>query len=231
VKKPKKSRRKKLLIWLAIDVAAAVIIVSLLHHRPAGYHPVLPPAGADPNEQRVHRYLTHDLGNKLYNGAQRQQPFELTVLEDRLNEALAQAGWLQESAGIQLSAPAIAFKPGRVVLMGTADVQGAGFVVTIELGPQIMEDGRLNLVVEKVKVGAMNITWPAQIMGSKMYRQRLDAGEVDPEDWRTKIAASLFAKEPFDPVLLLEDKWIRLERMDVRQGELLLRFVPAKEPQ
>jgi len=230
VEKRKKSKRRKLLIWLAIDVVVVVIVFSLLHHKPAGYHPVTPPAGADPNEQRVHRYLTHDLGNKLYNGAQEQRPFEMVVLEDRLNEAISQAGWLQESAGIRLSAPAIAFTQGRVILMGTADVQGADFVVTVEISPQFTEDGRLNLVLEKVKVGVMNVTWPAQMMGRKMYQQRIAEGMVDSDDWRTKIAASLFNDEPFEPVLLLEDKWIRLERVDVRPGELFLRFVPAKEP-
>lgn len=228
VEKPKKSRRKKLIIWLAIDVVVVVVLLSLLLHKPARYHPVMPPAGADPNEQRVHRYLTHDLGNKLYNGAQNQQPFELLVLEDRLNEALAQAGWLQESAGIELSAPAVAFVAGRLILMGTAHVEGAGFVITIEINPQIAEDGRLNLTLERIKVGAINVTPLARVMGRKMYRERLEAGDVDTEDWRTKIAASLFNDEPFEPILLIEDKWVRLQSVDLREGEFVARFVPGK---
>ncbi len=227
MEKPKKSRRKKLAMWLAIDLVVAAVVLSLLHYRPALYHPVMPPAGADPNEQRVHRYLTHDLGNTLYNGAQRQRPFEMVVLDQPLNEAIAQAGWLQESAGIRLSAPAIAFTPGRVILMGMADLQGAGFVITVEISPRIVEDGRLDLTLEKVKVGAMNVTPLARMTAKKMYRERVGAGGADTDDWRTKIAASLFNEEPFEPVLPVEDKWIRLQGVDIKQGELLARFVPV----
>jgi len=230
VEKRKKSRRRKLFIWLLIDLAVAAALILLLLHKPAGYRPVMPPAGADPNEQRVPRYLTHELGNTLYNGAQKQQPFEMIVLENRLNEAVAQAGWLQESAGIRLSGPAIAFTPGRTVLMGTADVEGAGFVITVEIRPQMAEDGRLNLVLEKVKVGVMNLTPLARIMGRKMYRDRMAAGDVDTDDWRTKIAASLLNGEPFDPILPVEDKWVRLKGLDIIAGRLIAQFVPAKEP-
>ena len=37
------------------------------------------------------------------------------------------------------------------------------------------------------------------------------------EDWRTKIAASLLAEEPFEPVFPVEDKWIRLESFNIQQ--------------
>lgn len=230
MKKTRKSRLRKLFIWLLIDLGVAAVLISLLLHKPARYRPVLPPAGADPNEQRVHRYLTHELGNTLYNGAQRQQPFEMIVLGNRLNEAISQAGWLEESAGIKLSAPAIVFTPGRVVLMGAADLESAKFVITVEISPQFTEDGHLNLFLEKVKVGVMNVTWLARKMGRKMYRDRIAAGDIDTDDWRTKIAASLLNEEPFDPVLPVEDKWIRLQGIDVIEGRLTARFVPARQP-
>ncbi len=220
MEKRKKSRRRKLFIWLLIDLVVAAALILLLLHKPAGYRPVRPPAGADPNERRVHRYITHELGRTFYNGAQEQRPFDLTVLENRLNEAVAQAGWFEDSAGIRLSAPAIAFTPGRMILMGTADVEGAGFVITVEIGPQMAEDGRLNLVLEKVKVGVMNVTPLARIMGRKMYRDRIAAGDVDTDDWRTKIAASLFNGEPFEPILPVEDKWVRLKGLDIIAGSV-----------
>lgn len=230
MEKRKKSRRRKLFLWLLIDLAVAAALILLLLHKPAGYRPVRPLAGVDPNEQQVPRYITHELGRTFYNGAQEQQPFEMIVLENRLNEAVAQAGWLQESAGIGLSGPAIAFTPGRMVLMGTADVEGAGFVITVEIGPRMTEDGRLNLVLEKVKVGVMNVTPLARIMGRKMYRDRIAAGDVDTDDWRTKIAASLLNGEPVEPVLPVEDKWVRLKGLEIIAGRLTAQFVPAKEP-
>jgi hypothetical protein len=187
-----------------------------------------PPAGADPNERRVPPYLTHDLASTLYNGAQDRRPFEMEVIAEKLNEALAQTGWRQESGGIRLSSPAVAFAPGRAVLMGTADIEGAEFVVTVEIGPRILEDGRLNLIVEKVKIGVINITLLARRMARKMYEEQVGGGGIDTQDWRTRIAASLLVGEPFDPVFLVEDKWVRLESLDISQGKATVRFVPAK---
>ena len=228
MEKPKKSRRRKLIIWLCVDLSVAAILIGLLLYKPAQYHPVMPPAATDPNGHRVHPYLSHELMPTMYNSAQDRRPFEMEVLDQRLNEAIAQTGWLQESGGIKLSAPAVAFTPGRVVLMGTADIEGAGFVVTVEIDPQILEDGRLNLVVEKVRIGVMNITPLAKIMARRMYRERVEAGGVDSDDWRTKIAASLLNEEPFEPVFPVDDKRVRLTGFDITQGKLIARFVPAK---
>jgi hypothetical protein len=66
------------------------------------------------------------------------------------------------------------------------------------------------------------------MMGKKMYRQRLEEGSVDLEDLRTKIAASLFNEEPFEPVFLIEDKRIRLTGFEITEGKLVARFVPVK---
>lgn len=228
VEKPKKSRRKKLIIWLCIDLVAAAGLLVLLLYKPARYHPVMAPVEADPNGRRVHPYFSHDLMPTLYNGAQDRHPFKMEVVEKSLNEAIGQTGWLEASDGIQLSAPAVAFVPGRVVLMATADIQGADFVITVEISPQILEDGRLNLVVEKVKIGVMNVTWPAKKLGRKMYLERVEAGDVDTDDWRTKIAASLLNDEPFEPVFPVDDKWVRLKSLDIVQGKLTTGFVPAK---
>jgi len=165
---------------------------------------------------------------KLYNGAQDRRPFEVMVLEERLNEAIAQAGWLQASGAVTLSAPVIAFKPGRVVLMGTANIEGAAMIVTVEIGPQMTDDGRLNLPVQKVKIGALSITWLAKRMARKAYQERVEADMLDTEDWRTRIAASLLNEEPFEPVFPVEDKWVRLKSFEIGEGQLTARLVPAK---
>jgi len=223
----KKSRRKRLIVWLLVDVAVAAIVLALLLYRPAQYRPIVPTV-ADPNGPRVHPYLHRELGSELYNGAQEQQPFEMVVLDKNLNEAIGQMKWSQEAGGITLSAPAVLFKPGHIVLMGTADVEGAEFVVTIHVGPQLDEAGNLNLIVTKVKVGAMNVTPLAKMMARKMYQEQLEMGLVDTRDLGAKIVASLLNEEPFKPILRLEDKWVRLQRCDITQGKLTARLVPTE---
>ncbi len=227
MEKQKKSKRRKLLYWLLVDALVAVVVLTLLLYRPSQYRPLVFMLPPDPNGERVPRYITHELAPKLYNGAQSQRPFEMLVLDKGLNEAIARQKWPQEAEGVALSAPQVLFVPGHVVLMGTAAIEGARFVLTIKLGPQLDEEGRLNLVVEKVKIGAMNVTPVAKMMAAKMYKERLEAGAVDPEDLRTKLAASLLAGEPFEPVFLIDDKWVRLKSFTFTKGKLVAQFVPA----
>ncbi|HSV99464.1 MAG TPA: hypothetical protein VLI39_04785 [Sedimentisphaerales bacterium] len=226
--KSKKSRRKKLILWLCIDLVVAGAVISLLLYTPSQYHPATPPADDDPNGRRVHPYVTHELMPTLYNNAQDRKPFEMEVLDTGLNEAFAQMRWTQESGGIKLSSPAIAFTRGRIMLMGAADIEGADLIVTVEIDPKTLEDGRLNLVVENVKIGVLPITWPAKRMARKMYREQVEAGGVDMQDWRTKIVASLLNEEPFEPVFPVDDRWVRVTGIDVAEGKLTVRLAPAK---
>ena len=226
MEKRKKSRRRKILIWLGVDLFVALVVILLLLHKPSRYNPA-PPAETDPNGQQVDPYLHRDLYSKFYNGAQRQRPFEMVVLDQALNEAIAQLKWPQETGGVTFSAPQVLFTSGRIVLMGTTAVEGAEFVITIKLGPRLDEQGNLNLLVEKVKVGAMNVTPLVKMMAKKMYRERLESAPVDMEDLRTKIAGSIFNEEPFVPVLKVEDKWVRLQSFELTDGKLTAQFIPA----
>jgi hypothetical protein len=213
---------------LAIEVALLAVVVALLLYRPSLYNPVQPATANDPNGQVVHPYLHRDLGSTFYNNVQKQRPFEMSVVDRSLNEAIADKKW--QSEGVALSAPQIFFVPGQVLLMGTADFEGARLVVTVELTPQIDGQGRLALVLQKFKVGAMNVTPLARMMGRKMYQEQLDSGSVDLDNLGTKIVAALLNEEPFDPVVEVDDKRVRLTGVDIAQSQLTARFAPVKTP-
>ena len=149
------------------------------------------------------------------------------VIEDAINETISQSNLPLEADGVRFSLPAVLFVPQRVVFMGTANIKGAEFIVTIELEPKVDQRGLLNLQVAKIKIGAMNITPLAKIIAKKMYQNRLETVPIDVEDIRTKIAASLLNDEPFEPVFKIEDKRVRLEKITVTKGKLILHFVPA----
>ncbi len=222
----KKARFKKLVIWLLVDLAVAAIIFALLLYRPGRYKPADLGSGSYKRGQ-VSPYLTHDLGPALNKGVQYREPFELVITQKGLNDIITRGNWPMESEGVLLYAPAALFVPGTVVLMGTADVKGVEFIITIELEPKIDEQGLLNLQVAKVKVGAMNITPLAKMMAKKMYMQRINALDVDTEAVQTKIVASLLTDEPFEPVFRIDDKKVRIEKITVAEEKLLLRLVPA----
>jgi len=221
----KKERYKKVAGWLLVDLAVASIIFALLLYKPSRYGPF----GADPasgKPGRVHPYLTN-LSSELYNGVQRGKPFELVVIEEGINEAISRSNWPLESEGVRFSAPVVLFVPESVVLMGTANIKGAEFVVTIALEPSVDQRGLMNLQVSKVKIGAMNITPVAKMIAKRMYQHRLATVAIDLEDLRTKIAGSLLNDEPFEAVFKVDDKIVRLEKVTVTQGKLILRLVPT----
>jgi len=224
LKARKERKHKKVVCWLLVDVAVTAVVLALLLYKPSHYRVVGPGGGAYEDGQ-VHPYLSHELLPDFYNGAQRGKPFELVVVEDKINEAIA--GWSEESEGVSLSAPSVVFLPGRVVLMATANIRGAKLVVSAVLEPKIDEQGLLNLGVAKLKVGAMNIIFLAKIMAKRMYQHRLATVRVDTEDMRTMIAASLLNNQPFEPIFKGEDKKVRLEEIIITRGKLTLRFVPA----
>lgn len=221
----KKARYKKLICWLLVDLTVAAVIFALLLYTPGLYKP----AGNDPagyKKGQVHPYLTH-LSSELYNGAQRGEPFELVVTQNGINEIITWSRWPKESEGIMFSAPAVLFVPGSIVLMGTAHIKGVEFVVTIAVEPRVDEQGFLNLQVAKVKVGAMKITPLAKMMAKKMYAQRLATVPIDTEALTTKIAGALLSDEPFEPVLRVENRKVRVEKITITQEKLTLHLVPA----
>ena len=221
----KKARLKKLACWLLVDLSVAAVIFALLLYRPGLYSPdSIAPASY--KEGQVHPYLTYLL-SELYNGAQRAKPFELLVTQKEINEVVAGLGWPMMSEGIMLYAPAVLFVPGSIVLMGTADMKGMEFVVTIGLELKVDEQGLLNLQVAKVKIGAMNITPLAKMMARKMYAQRLATVPVDTEALQTKIVASLLNDQPFDPVIKVENRKVRVAKIAVAEEKLTLHLVPA----
>ena len=222
----KKSRRKKLVLWLLIDLAVVAVVFGLLIYRPGRYDP----ADFDSynyEQGQVSPYLTHELSPNLYNNSQRGKPFDLVVTQDGVNEIVAGLGWPKFSEGIMLYAPSVLFVPGSVVLMITANFKGVELIITIELEPKIDEQKLLNLHVAKVKVGAVNITPLARMMGKKMYAERLAMLPVDTEALQTMIVGSLLNEEAFEPVFSIEDNKVRIEKITVYKEKLTARLVPA----
>jgi hypothetical protein len=222
LKTRKKKKYIKLTIWLVIDIAVAAAVFTLLLHKPARYAP-LDTAGTE-QQGRVNRYLMY-LSSELYNGVQLGEPFELVIIEQGVNETIA--NWSAESEGIGFYAPAVLFMPGSIVLMGTANVKGAEFVATIIIEPMIDETGFLNLHVAKMKVGAMNITPLAKLVAERMYQRWLEEVSADAEDLRAQITASLLRERSFEPIFIVDDRQVRLEKIVVTKGKLTARLIPA----
>jgi hypothetical protein len=222
LEKNKKKRFKKR-YWLLIDLAIATVIIFLLLYKPGRYIPHGPSAG-----KQVSQYLTNELLPQLYNGVQLGEPFDLVMSEDGINDVIARSKWPKESEGSKILTPQVFFVPDGAVIIGSVVMKGIEFIVTVELRPVFDANGLLNLNVEQVKIGAMNITVVARIVARKMYTQQLATTEVDTEDIQAKIAGSLLNDEPFEPVFEVEKKEVRIEKISITQGKLTARLIPLR---
>ena len=172
-------------------------------------------------------YLTHDLSPQIYNGAQRGEPYDVVITQKGINEIVAGWGWPKMSQGVMLHSPAVLFTEGAVLLMGTADVKGAEFVITIKIEPEIDDDGLLSFQVTKFMVGAMNVTPLAKMMADRMYTQKIAGMPIDQDSFQTKIVQSLLNGTPFEPVFKVDGKKIRIEAIGVGQKKLVAHLIPA----
>ena len=220
----KKARRRKLRYWLIIDFTVAFVVIALLLYKPGHYNPTNSNPGIS-EDNEVSPYLTR-LSSEIYNATQIGDPFEITITQEAINDIITQANWPIESEGILLYAPAALFIPEMIVLMGTADFKGVELIITIELSPQIDGEGLINLNVEKVKIGAMNITPLAKITAKKMYAHRLATVPIDRYSLQTQIAASLLNNEPFNPVFKIDHKKIRLNKIIIEDEKLTAYLTP-----
>jgi uncharacterized protein YpmS len=221
----KKSRIKRLFIWLTIDFIIMVTVFILLMYRPGQYNPIVPGPESYESEQ-ISKYWTHELLPKIHNNSQLGRPFDLVITQEGINDIISRANWPVQSEGIMFYSPAALFVPGSVMLMGTADVRGVEFVITIEIVPMINEEGFMNLQVSRMKVGAMNITPIAKAIARKMYSQQVAAFPIDTQDFRAKIVGSLLNDEPFEPVFRIGDNRVRVEKVEIEQSRLTARMVP-----
>lgn len=222
VKKPRRRRIKRIFFGLACSAAVMAACLALVLHKPAGF---VPP---DPKQDKeVSKYLTHVIGQEFYNGVQRREPFELVIEQDGVNDVLARLRWPRGAGGAAFSVPEALFVPGKLIVRGMVSIEGVELFVIVESSPFIDEKGLLNLPITKVKVGALRITTVAKLVAEQMYAREIAAGPVYPEDWGYKIAAALFAGQPFEPVIEIEGSKVRIEKLNIERRRLVMEILPV----
>jgi hypothetical protein len=210
--------------WLLIYFLTIAIILFLLFYRPAYYKPQLVA-----NNRQLSTYLTHQLIPQFYNGVQLQEPFDLVITPQGINEIASHWPLPEESRRVNLTSPTVNFAPDRIVIAAAANAHGAKLIITLEVVPAFDSNGLLNVNMDKVKIGAMNVTIPARIIGRKMYTDHFDPNKIDPNDVRMLLAASFFDGQPFDPIFNIDGKRIRLTAISITPGQLTLRFTPVSD--
>lgn len=196
----------------------------LLLYKPAGF------VSSDAaSEKQASPYVSKVLAPGVYNSAQRQQPFDMIIPQERTEDIISLAKWPHQSDGVKISRPKAFFEPNQITLMGTLNIKGVDVVVTITAEPKIDDQGLLNIHLAKVKLGAVNITPVATAIAAEICKSQLAETNAPKDNWQTKITASLLKDEPFDAVFNIDGKKVRIKKVTLEHQKLTIRFVPASK--
>jgi len=222
--KPGPAKRKNKALHIVcisvVGVLALLVCVSfMLSRTPAHYKPLHPQ-----NTDEVSQYLTNYLVPEIHNKSQLDEPFEVLIAQQGLNDIIARGPWPIKLNGLTLSDPAVVLSPNQILLMATVKYAGAGVVVTIIMNPRLDETGLLSLNLQHAKAGSVDITPFAMVLAEKIIAAQLD--RVDSNNWADDTSASLLENKPFDPVFTAYEKQIRLTRIDISDTKAVLHFTP-----
>lgn len=227
MKKAKPNKRKsKLLLYIAITAAMSgiglVVLWGLMGHAPKDYRPLT----AD-NPDEVSPYLTHRLGPDFFNQVQLDEPFDLLVEQQGLNDILCRGIWPRRFGEVQVSTPVVLFGKNIVYLMSRVGYRGISAVVTVSARPVQDERGRLNLNIQTVSLGLLPVTGIAAKIAEKSLRDSLDKMEEYPE--LKPVLEAIVKNAPFEPVFTFSKERVWVQAFELRPGQLRLRLVPENK--
>lgn len=202
--------------------AAAVVCCIFALCRPQSYQPTQP----DDNNQ-ISPYLTHVLAPQIYNGAQRAEPFTMDITEDGVNDIVARLGWPMTAGQIQFSDPQVFFKKDEISIMASTNMYNMNPVGTAAISAGIDEKGLLWMNINSVKIGVVDFTSIARLTARNMYNSYIEQ-QPDVNSIELKAAGALLDNKPFEPVFLIEDKKIRLDKVTITEKMIQIHFVPAQ---
>jgi len=194
----------------------------LLLYKPAGFL-----SSDDVTEKQASPYVSKVLAPGVYNSAQRQQPFDLIIHQEKTEDIISLTNWPQQSDGVKISRPKAFFEPGEITVMGMLNIKGVDVVVTITAEPKTDDQGLLNLNLATVKLGAVNITPVAKAIAAEICKPQSTETNARKDNWQKKITASLLNDEPFDAVFNIDGKKVRIKKVTLEHEKLTIRFVPA----
>jgi len=222
--KRKLTKKKKIVLTVICTGAGIILILPaaiafLLTRAPAHYKPLTPP-----NPAEVSSYLTNYIAPEIHNKSQLDEPFELIITQQGLNDIIARGRWPIKLNGLTVSGPAVVLSANQITLMATVKYARIPAVVSIVMSPNIDEGGLLCLNLGSIKAGSFGITTLAKELTRKIAATYL--GKIDGNPWANDITAAVLENKPFDPVFSAYDSEVRLTGLDISDGKAVLQLAP-----
>lgn len=222
-KDSKSSKKRRRRLWPAVIGAVflltAAILTLLIAYNPRSYNPIIPE-----NPQEVSSYLTHKLGPDFYDQVQLDKPFELIVDQEGLNDIFSHTDWPLCLDRFSIYTPMVEFSPEKSVLMAQVDYRGLSTILSVVGKPSLDTEGKLNLHIQSVYLGALPVTPLAQHLARQYTFENLVSPDVD--DRTAEVMEAIIDNRPFDPIVYIYDQAARITELRIEAGSARLMLTP-----
>ncbi len=220
-----KSSKISYIVIVSLGVALGLVAAAalgLLRFTPRAYVPI---AADDPD--RVSPYLTHQLGPDFFNQVQLDEPFELVIEQDGLNEIIATGCWPRSYGDVLIDQPVIVFGAETLYVMSRISYHALSSVVTLVARPVLDRMGRLNLNIQSVRIGLLPIT----PLAARVAEKAVDDSAAEFDDWPElePIVWAIVANTPFDPSFEFSKKQIALQAFTLEPKRLRVHLAPVNK--
>jgi hypothetical protein len=219
-----KDRKLKVCLWLALPVVLVLLAFALVTHRPGYYAPL-----RIADQRQISVYLSNYLLPAIYNNSQLDDPFEITITEEGLNDIIAR--WRQpvKFNDITFTDPQAILTQSQIILMATAQTRFANLILTARIVPAINSFSQLNIHVDGVSLGEAGITTLTKSIGGKAFTDWLAFTGTEPNNIIAQVCRSLLNDEPFDPVFEVGDKSLRICKIKLEKKKITATLLPLPD--
>ena len=219
-----KKTKVKAYFWIAISLVLVLLAILLITYRPKSYVPL-----RIADQGQISIYLSNYLMPTIYNNSQLDEPFEVIITEEGLNDIIAR--WRQpvKFNNITFSDPQAILTQKQIILMATAKTRFANFVLTIRITPAIDYFGQLNIHVDSVSLGAAGVTTLVKSAGNKAFADWLSFTGTEPNNIAAQACRSLLNDESFEPVFKVGDKSVRICKIKLEKKKITALLLPLSD--
>ena len=176
------------------------------------------------NASEVSPYLTYKLAD-LFNNAQLDEPFNMLIEQQGLNDIVARGQWPVVLKPVTISAPSAVFAPKQIYIMATIQLSGFPTVATVKAEPVIDKNGLIVFNVRSVMLGSVPVTTLAKNIARTITDQQLK--NLDPDTWERRLWRGLLDNEPVKPTFEIYKDTVRITKITLENEKLTLLMEPV----
>lgn len=210
---------KKASLFISAFIIFLIILWIIdLFKTPAYFRKVKPLHG-----EQVSLYLSNYIMPELYNKSQYDKPFDLVLSQAGINEIIIRQIDPNVLAKAGLSDLTTRFKDDEIVLTAKTNYKGFDFIVSMTIEPKIDKQGKLLLNAEDFQIGRSSLPFAAEMIRKKIIA---DLGQNFKTEKNDEFFNAILSEGKIDPIFQINHSKLRVEKIDVQDQNLVLRFNP-----